>query len=169
MQLSSRGRGAVLPWRSFTLALLLFGLTASPAGQAAFAQTARATQRAALSQQQALQKKLNDNALMILGGNPGTSYSAIAHDIASALGGGDGLRLLALDAPGGTDSLRDLLLLRGVNLALWPAHAEFTVRALLRRLHVEAEVVKLAPADAVDEVRAGAIAALALTGGKPLR
>jgi TRAP-type uncharacterized transport system substrate-binding protein len=226
MQLSSRGRGAVLPWRSFTLALLLFGLTASPAGQAAFAQTARATQRAALVQQQTLQKKLNDNALMILGGNPGTSYSAIAHDIASALGSGDGLRLLALDAPGGTDSLQDLLLLRGVDLALVPANAlvyanatgtfgpgltdrvsyitalydeevhilvgpgistfeglrgrkiavppqdgnaEFTVRDLLRRLHVEAEVVKLAPADAVDEVRAGAIAALALTGGKPLR
>jgi uncharacterized protein len=217
MPSSSRGPRGALPWRS--LVLLLLALTA---WQGALAQTARASQRATLAQQ----KKLNDNTLMILGGNPGTSYFSMAHDIASALGGGDGLRLVALDAPGGTDSLQDLLMLRGVDLALvsvnalvsanatgtfGPAltdrlsylttlygeeihilagpgigafeglrgkkiavppqdgNADFTVRDLLRRLHVEAEVVKLAPADAVDEVRSGNVAALALMGGKPLR
>jgi TRAP-type uncharacterized transport system substrate-binding protein len=226
MQLSSRGRAALLRWRSAALAALLFSLVAWPAGPAAFAQTAKATQRSSPSPQQALQKKHNDNTLMVLGGYPGTSYFAIAHDIAAALGGADGLRLLALDAPGGTDSLQDLLLLRGIDLALVPANAlvfanaagafgpglpervgyvtelygeevhilagpgigsfenlrgrkiavppadgnaEFTIRDLLRRHHVEAEVVKMAPADAVDEVRSGTIAALVLMGGKPLR
>jgi TRAP-type uncharacterized transport system substrate-binding protein len=226
MQMSSRGRAAVLPWRAVALTVLLFPLMAWPAGQAAFAQTAKAPQRTGLSPQQALQKKQNENALMILGGYPGTSYFEMAHDIAAALGGGDGLRLLALDAPGGTDSLQDLLLLRGVDLALVPANAlvyanatgtfgpgltervsyitelygeevhilvgpgigsfenlrgkkiavppadgnaEFTIRDLLRRLHVEAEVVKVAAPDAVDEVRSGTFAALVLMGGKPMR
>jgi TRAP-type uncharacterized transport system substrate-binding protein len=226
MQLSSRRRAALSPWRSAARAALLFALVAWPAGPAAFAQVAKTTQRPSLSPQQVLQKRHNDNTLMVLGGYPGTSYSAIAHDIAAALGGGDGLRLLALDAPGGTDSLQDLLLLRGVDLALVPANAlafanavgafgaglpervsyitelygeevhilagpgigsfedlrgkkvavppadgnaEFTIRDLSRRLRVEAEVVKMAPADAVDEVRSGSIAALVLMGGKPLR
>jgi TRAP-type uncharacterized transport system substrate-binding protein len=226
MQLSSRGRAALSPWRSAACAALLSSLVAWPAGPAAVAQTAKATQRSPLSPQQALQKKNNDNTLVVLGGYPGTSYFAIVHDIAAALAGGDGLRLLALDAPGGTDSLQDLLLLRGVDLALVPANAlvfanavgafgpglpervsyitelygeevhilagpgigsfenlrgkkiavppadgnaEFTIRDLFRRLRIEAEVVKMAPADAVDEVRSGAIAALVLMGGKPLR
>jgi TRAP-type uncharacterized transport system substrate-binding protein len=226
MQLSSRKRAAFSRGRCVARAALLFFLIAWPAGQAALGQTAKPTQRAALSPQQALQKKHNDDALIILGGYPGTSYFGIAHDIAAALGGGDGIRLLALDAPGGTDSLQDLLLLRGVDLALVPANAlvyanaagtfgpglpdrvsyltalygeevhilvgpgigsfenlrgkkiavppadgnaEFTIRDLLRRLHVEAEVVKVAAADAIDDVRSGTFAALVLMGGKPLR
>jgi TRAP-type uncharacterized transport system substrate-binding protein len=179
-----------------------------------------------LAQQQAPQKKHNDGAVMMLGGNPGTSYFNLAHDMAAALKGSDGLRLIPIDAPGGIESLRDLLLLRGVDLALVPrnvldyadamgslgpglrerltyvtqlyseevhilvgpgvssienlsgrrvavppedGNAEFTVRDLLRRLHIDAEVVKVAPADAIDEVESGTLAALVLVGGKPLR
>jgi uncharacterized protein len=167
---------------------------------------------------------------MILGGHPGTTYSDIAHDIAAVLAGSDGLRLIAMDASGGIESLRDLLLLRGADLALVPgnvltsansaaalgpgsgralrerlayvtvlygeeihilagrgvsavenlggkriavppgdAGTEFTVRDLLRRLHVEAEIVRVAAADAIDDVRSGSLGALVLTGGKPLR
>jgi hypothetical protein len=73
--------------------------------------------------QQALQRKHNESTLMILGGRPGTGYFGMAHDMAAALGASDGLRLLAVDAAGGTDSLRDLLLLRGIDLALVPANA----------------------------------------------
>jgi TRAP-type uncharacterized transport system substrate-binding protein len=187
----------------------------------ALAQASR-TQR----QHQALQRKLNDSTVMILSGYPGSSYFTMARDIAAALGGSDDLRLLAVDAPGGTDSLRDLLVLRGVDLALVPANvlvhadasamfgpglpqrlayitqlygeelhvvvgsavgsfkelhgktiavppadgnAQFTVHDVLRRLQIEADVVNLAPADAIDDVRSGKIAALVLTGGKPLR
>jgi len=214
------------------LGALLFALVAGSAGQAAFAQTPGAAPRSPLAQQQALQKqqapqkKHNESALMILGGYPGTTYFGIAHDIAAALGGSGGLRLVAVDAAGGTESLRDLLLLRGIDLALVPANviayagtaasfgpglhqrltyitqlyseevhilvgpgtdafenlrgrkiavpsedgnAEFTVRDLLRRLRVEAEVVRMAAPDAIDEVRSGALAALVLMGGKPLR
>src|SRR5262249_53096974 len=98
---------------SFILvAALLFLLFVWFPGQAAFAETALAQQR-----------KHNENVLMILGGSPGTPYFGLAHDIVTAIGTSHGLRLLAIDAPGGAESLRDLLLLRGVDLALVPANA----------------------------------------------
>ncbi len=177
-------------------------------------------------QQQALQKKHNEGTLLILGGYPGTTYFSLAHDMAAALSRSADLRLIAVDAPGGMESLRDLLLLRGIDLALvsenvlyyadaaasfgpglqdrltyitqlygeevhilagsnvlsiddlsgkkvavppQDGNAEFTVRDLLRRLHVDAEVVEAAAADAIDDVRSGALAAIVLVGGKPLR
>lgn len=208
------------------VAILLFPLTGLLNAQGVVAQPSRSQQRAALSQQQALQKIHNASALMVLSGRPGTTYFDIVHDIATGLNEGDGVRVIAVDAPGGADSLRDLLFLRGVDLALIPANVldyadttaafgpglperltyvttlygeevhvlagpgvasiqdlagrkiavppddgnvEFTARDLLRRLHIEAEVVKVAAADAIDEVRSGALAALVLLGGKPLR
>jgi uncharacterized protein len=177
-----------------------------------------------LIQQQALQKKYNEGTLMILGGHPRTTCFNLVHEIAATLAGRDDLSLIAVDAPGGTQSLRDLLLLR-VELALVPEvaldyadatasvgprlrerltyitrlygdevhilvgpsadsvenlsgkkmavspesdNAEFTVSDLLRRLHIKAEVVKVAAVDAIDDVRSGTLAALVLVGGKPL-
>ena len=204
-----------------TLAVLFFALTGWFAAQTALAQTL-STPKTSLPQQ----KVLNESALMMLGGYPGTTYSGLAHDIATALGGRDGLRLLAVDDAGGTENLRDLLLLRGVDLALVPANTlvygndaaifgpslrerlsyitllygeelhilvgpgtdsfenlrgrkiavppedgntEFAVRDLLRRLHIKAEVIRVAGPDAIDEVRSGRFAAFVLMGGKPVR
>ena len=162
-----------------------------------------------------------------MGGSPGTTYFNLVHDMAAALAGSSDLRLIALDAPGGIESLRDLLLLRGVDLALVPenvldyadamvsfgvglrltyitelyreevhflvgpgtesvenlrgkkvavpredGNAEFTARDLLRRLRIRrirVDIVKVAAPDAIDEIRSGALAALVLMGGKPLR
>ncbi len=175
---------------------------------------------------QALQKKHNDTALMVLGGSRGATYAGMARDIAGLLNPGADLRVIVVDGPGGIESLRDLLFLRGIDLALVPrnildyadttgalgvslrerltyvtalygeevhvlagagiasmkdlrgrkvavppddANAEFTVSDLLRRLQIEAEVVKAAPSDAIDDVRSGALAAVVLVGGKPLR
>jgi uncharacterized protein len=203
-------------------AILLAPLILFPEGQAALAQSA--SQHPASSQLRVLQRKLNESAVMVVAGHPGSSYFAMAHDIATVLGKSDDLRLITLDAGGGAENLRDLLLLRGVDLALVPANAladtsgalgpdlprrlayitklyneethvlagpgissfenlrgkkiavplddgnaELTVRDVLRRLGIEADVVKMAAPDAIDEVRSGALAALVLTGGKPLR
>jgi TRAP-type uncharacterized transport system substrate-binding protein len=195
--------------------LLLIGWAAAPS---AFAEPkqARPTQ----------QKKINDGALMLLSGRPGTSYFTMARDIAAAVGETEELRLLAVDGPGGADNIRDLVFLRGIDLALVPANvlahpstatsfglnlqqrlasvvqlyseeihvlagrgiasledlrgkkiavprhdanAEFSINDLLQRLGIEAEVVAMATPDAIDEVRSGAIGALVLMGGKPLR
>ncbi len=228
----SAGRGYFLRLHKFGLihfiiiSLLSLPLAALLTVQAALAQPSHAGQRSAPSPQLILQKKYNDAALIILGGYPGTTYFNMAHEMAAALEGSGGLRLIAMDAPGGMDSLRDLLLLRGVDLALLPGNvldyadktaafgpglpdrltyitalygeevhvlvgpgvssiedlggkklavppddgnAEFTVHDLLRRFHIDAEVTKIAAADAVDDVRSGALAALVLVGGKPLR
>jgi len=130
MQLSIHGRSVLLercaaqpcrhPLLKFSfiaVAVLFFPLWGWFTGQA-FAQKPNTLTPALLAQQ----KKHNETALMILGGFPGTPYFGLAHDIATALGS-RGPRLLAVDAPGGTESLRDLLLLRGVDLALVPANA----------------------------------------------
>jgi TRAP-type uncharacterized transport system substrate-binding protein len=223
-----------------TITLLLLPVMAFVTIQTAAAQSARAPQpraaaprtilpsRPVLTQgqlQQMLAKKHNEAALMILGGMPGTSYFNVAHDIAAVVRLNNGPRVVVVDAPGGIDNLRDLLLLRGIDLALVPANVldyadatgaigpglrdrltyvtalygeeihvlagpgvtsvedlagrrvavpaddgntEFAVRDLLRRLHLEAEIVKVAAADAIDDVRSGALGALVLVGGKPL-
>ena len=100
------------------VAILVFWLIPFSGGHAAPAQTA--PQRAALAQQQALLKKYVEGSLMILGGNPGTTYFNVVHDMAAAVGGNGDLRLIAVDAPGGLESLQDLLFLRGIDLALVP-------------------------------------------------
>jgi uncharacterized protein len=206
------------------VAILVFWLIPFSSGHAASAQTA--SQRAALAQQQALLKKYVEGSVMILGGNPGTTYFNVVHDMAAAVRGNGDLRVIAVDAPGGLASLQDLLFLRGIDLALVPenvlnyadamasfgpglrerltyitqlygeeihflagpntfsvenlrgqkvavppedGNAEFTIRDLFRRLRIEAEIVRVASADAIDDVRSGTFAALALIGGKPLR
>jgi uncharacterized protein len=106
-----------LPEFGLVILAVPFLLTGWLAAPAALAQTS-STFRAALPQQ----KQVNEGALMVLGGYPGTTYSGMAHDIATALGGRDGLRLVAVDAAGGTERLRDLLFLRGIDLALVPAN-----------------------------------------------
>jgi TRAP-type uncharacterized transport system substrate-binding protein len=207
-------------------AILVFSLISFSSGHAALAQTVTASQRAALARQQAARRKHNEGILMVLGGRPGTTYFNIAHDMAAAVVGNGDLRLIAIDAPGGIESLRDLLFLRGIDLALVPenvldyadatasfgpglrerltyitelygeevhflvgpdissvedlrgkkvavppedGNAEFTSREVLRRLRIGAEIVRVAPADAIDDVRSGSVAALVLMGGKPLR
>src|SRR6266446_10065722 len=128
------------------IAILIFPLIASLNGQAALAQispgqtypaqtypaqtyrahTHRASHRVvsaeqkALAQQPAPQNKYNEWRLMILGGYPGTTYFNLVRDMTAVMAGSDDLRLIAVDAPGGIESLRALLLLRGVDLALVP-------------------------------------------------
>jgi TRAP-type uncharacterized transport system substrate-binding protein len=212
-------------------AFLISFVTAGLAADTAQARLHRTGPRPASSRHHDLQKqpveaKHNETALMILGGHPGTPGSDIVNDMAAALAGNGRLRVIPVDAAGGLESLRDLLLLRGIDLALVTgnvlddaeragalgaglrgrvayvtalyseevhllagpgvsalenlagrkvavppddAGAEFTVRDLLRRLQVEAEVVRIAADDAIDDVRSGALGALALVGGKPLR
>jgi hypothetical protein len=95
--------------------------------EAALARTPIKLQRSLRAQQQAQQRKLNEGSLIILAGFPGTPYFEEVHDIAAALDGSDGLRLIGVDAAGGIGSLQDLLqdlmLLRGIDLALVPANA----------------------------------------------
>ena len=100
---------------ALTLGLALLGSSAS-------AQTQILMKRLPASQQGAFQEKLNGNTVVLATGHPTTSYFAIAHDIASTVATEDGMRLLPLSAEGGVGTLRDLLYLRGVDLAIVPAN-----------------------------------------------
>lgn len=80
-------------------------------------------QRFWAAQQETLRDKLNENTLIIATSHPTASYFAIAHDIAAALNKSGDLRLLPIPSDGGSETLRDLLFLRGVDLAIVPANA----------------------------------------------
>jgi TRAP-type uncharacterized transport system substrate-binding protein len=178
-----------------------------------------------VGQQQALRTKLNQETLVIAASRPGTSYMAMAGDLAVAAGAGGGLRLLPVAVEGGVASLRDLLFLRGVDLAIVPANvlaharatkafgsslprkvayvtalysegvhvvagraiaalgdlrgkriaipagdgtASFTASDILKRLDLAVESVPMEPADALEEVRGGKLAAVLLVGAKPM-
>jgi TRAP transporter TAXI family solute receptor len=178
---------------------------------------------AAVSPYQALRAKLNQDTLIVAAGRPGTAYLGIADDLTSAVG--ESVRVLPVAGDGGLANLKDVLFLRGVDLAIVPANvldhaktanalgaglpqrlayvtvlyseevhlvvgpgvatvedlrgkrvavpandgsAQFTAADIFRRLGIAVDSVPREPADALDEVRAGAVAAAVLVGGKPL-
>lgn len=210
--------------RSACAALLVWGLSLA-AGGIADAQAQQRPQRLSPAQQEALRAKLNESTLIVATSHPNASYLAMAHDITAALGRSGDIRVLPIASNGGTENLRDLLFLRGVDMAIVPANAlahakasewfggglqqriayitqfyseelhllvgpntkaleelrgkkvavpaddgnaQFTASDLFKRFGLEIEAVRMNPADAIDRVRSGELAAVLLMGGKPL-
>ena len=102
--------------------VLAFLLALSPlAVSAASAQTQqRGAQppKAAPFSHQAEREKANENLLMVLGGTLGGPWIHMAQDIALTVTEGDSLRVLPVAGDGAKKNLRDVLLLRGVDLAI---------------------------------------------------
>jgi TRAP-type uncharacterized transport system substrate-binding protein len=72
------------------------------------------------AQRAALRSRHNQATLIVAAGRPGTTYQAMAADLAA---GADGrVRILPIGGDGGLANLQDLLLLRGVDLAIVPAN-----------------------------------------------
>ena len=185
----------------------------------------KAAQPVGGGQRAGLRLKHNQETLIVAASRSGATYLAIAEELAAAVGADGGVRILPIAANGGPANLQDLLLLRGVDLAIVPAnvlaHAkaanalggslhqrlayvaplygeevhvvvgpeiatvsdlhgkkvaippgdgsvQFTAKDVLQRLGVAYEEVQLEAADAVREVRSGAVAAALLVAGKPL-
>jgi TRAP-type uncharacterized transport system substrate-binding protein len=63
-------------------------------------------------------EKVNENLLMLLGGTLGGPWIQMAQEISTAVGDGDNLRVLPVAGGGGKSNLRDVLLLRGVDLGI---------------------------------------------------
>lgn len=116
----NRGETTIVP--SAPTALLVLGmLVATLAAVPVFAQGGRLSQRSAAAAQ-LIETKHNENAPMILGGRPGTSYAEVANDMRTVLPADGGVRVVVVDTPGGIDTLRDLTLLRGIDLAIVPSN-----------------------------------------------
>jgi uncharacterized protein len=204
---------------------MLLALSALARSDATQAQVQPSAEQRALTQQQALRTKLNDGTLLVATSHPSTTYFGMASDMAAVFSGTDGMRILPVASNGGALTLRDLLFLRGIDMAIVPSNvlahakanealggglaqrlafvtrlyseevhllvgrgiasiqdlrgkqiavpaddgtAQFTADDLLRRLQLGAELVTASPADAIDKVRAGSLAAAVLVGGKPL-
>ena len=102
--------------------VLAFLLALSPlAVSAASAQTQqRGAQppKAPAFSHQAEREKANENLLMVLGGTLGGPWIHMAQDIALTVTEGDSLRVLPVAGDGAKKNLRDVLLLRGVDLAI---------------------------------------------------
>jgi TRAP-type uncharacterized transport system substrate-binding protein len=63
-------------------------------------------------------QKANENLLMLLGGTLGGPYLQLAQDIASAVTEKDTLRVLPIAGEGAVGNVRDILLVRGVDLGI---------------------------------------------------
>jgi uncharacterized protein len=206
-------------------ACLLASLLLFAQGETAVAQSRKSLQRPSSAGQQALRVKLNENTLIIAASRPGGGYLAMADDLVAAIGASESFRLMPIAGNGGLENLQDLLLLRGVDMAIVPANAlahakatdalgsdlrertayvarlygeevhvlvghdmksvddlrgkrvavplddgtaQFTANDTFGRLGVAIESVAMAPAEAIGELRSGAVAAAVLVGGKPL-
>jgi TRAP-type uncharacterized transport system substrate-binding protein len=62
--------------------------------------------------------KVNENLVMLLGGTLGGPWLQMAQDISTVVGDGDNLRILPVAGGGGKSNLRDILLLRGVDIGI---------------------------------------------------
>jgi TRAP-type uncharacterized transport system substrate-binding protein len=62
--------------------------------------------------------KVNENLVMLLGGTLGGPWIQMAQDISTVVGDGDNLRILPVAGGGGKSNLRDILLLRGVDIGI---------------------------------------------------
>jgi TRAP-type uncharacterized transport system substrate-binding protein len=68
--------------------------------------------------QEAERERVNGNLLMLLGGTLGGPWIQMAQEISTVVDDGDNLRVMPLAGGGGKSNLRDILLLRGVDLGI---------------------------------------------------
>jgi uncharacterized protein len=63
-------------------------------------------------------ERLNENTVTIISGNPNGTYLQIAYDMAAVLDDGDNLRVLGVIGKGGMQNVRDVRMLKGIDLGL---------------------------------------------------
>ena len=204
---------------------MLLALAALARLDATQAQVQPSPEQLTVIQQQTLRSRLNESTLLVATSHPSTTYFGMLRDMAVLFRGNDEVRILPVASHGGVLTLRDLLFLRGIDMAIVPSNvlthakanealggglaqrmayitrlyseevhllvgrsvrsiedlrgkqiavpaedgaAQFTAQDLFGRLRLSAELVMADPAEAIDKVRAGSLAAALLVGGKPL-
>jgi TRAP-type uncharacterized transport system substrate-binding protein len=100
--------------------VLTFLIALSPlAVSAASAQTKKGAPSNAPSYSQEVEReKVNENLLMLLGGTLGGPWIQMAQEMSTVVDDGDSLRVLPIAGGGGKSNLRDVLLLRGVDVGI---------------------------------------------------
>jgi TRAP transporter TAXI family solute receptor len=74
-------------------------------------------------------EKINENVLMLLGGTAGGPYMQLAQDIATGVKDAEKVRVIPLASDGAMGNVRDVLLLRGVDLGITSLQALNAIKA----------------------------------------
>ena len=94
-------------WASFPLLALVLSL---PLRDSALSQT--------LPPSEQMRQRVNDNVLFLMGGQPGATFSQLAHDISVVVEDGNNLRVLPVVGGAAVQNVEDVLYLRSIDMAL---------------------------------------------------
>ena len=75
-----------------------------------------------MSPRETYRAHLNDNLITIMAGSPSGTDLAVAHDIAEVLDDEDRFRIVPMVGKGATQSIKDVLYLRGVDMGITHAN-----------------------------------------------
>ena len=76
-----------------------------------------------------IRQRVNDNVLFLMGGQPGATFSQLAHDISVVVDDGNNLRVLPVVGGAAVQNVEDVLYLRSIDLALTTQEAMNYLRA----------------------------------------
>jgi TRAP transporter TAXI family solute receptor len=96
-----------MKWASLSLLALVLSV---PSSDRAVSQT--------LSPREQIRQRVNDNVLFLMGGQPGATFSQLAHDISVVVEDGNNLRVLPVVGAAAVQNVEDLLYLRRIDMAL---------------------------------------------------
>ena len=96
-----------MKWASLPLFALVFSL---PLCDRAVSQT--------LAPHEQIRQRVNDNVLFLMGGQPGATFSQLAHDISVVVEDGNNLRVLPVVGGAAVQNVEDVLYLRSIDMAL---------------------------------------------------
>src|SRR5215467_6051520 len=65
-----------------------------------------------------IRQRVNDNVLFLMGGQPGATFSQLAHDISVVVEDGNNLRVLPVAGGAAVQNVEDVLYLRSIDMAL---------------------------------------------------
>ncbi len=96
-----------MKWASLPLLALALSL---PSGESAVAQK--------LSPLEQKRQRVNENVLFLMGGQPGATFSQLAHDISVVVDDPNNLRVLPVVGGAAVQNVEDVIFLRSIDLAL---------------------------------------------------
>src|SRR5947209_17016636 len=96
-----------MKWASLPLLALALSL---PSSESALSQK--------LSPHEQKRQRINENVLFLMGGQPGATFSQLAHDISVVVDDGNNLRVLPVAGGAAVQNVEDIIFLRSIDLAL---------------------------------------------------
>jgi uncharacterized protein len=96
-----------MKWLSLSLLALALSMSSSDCAQS----------ETRLSREQ-IRQRVNDNVMFLMGGQPGATFSQLAHDISVVVDDGNNLRVLPVVGGAAVQNVEDVVFLRSIDMAL---------------------------------------------------